>query len=302
MDKHSIGIAIPTYQAEKHLIHILPTLLRCSLKPKILIIDSSSTDGTMTFAKQYGVQTVIIPKNEFNHGLTREKARKILNTEIVVFLTQDAYPAQDNLIELLTVPLIQNKASVSYSRQVSHHPSYIFETFAREFNYPPESQLRSLKDAAKYGIYTFFCSNSCAAYKNHALEEIGGFKNVLFGEDTYAVAELLHKGHKIAYVAEAVVKHSHNYTIKQEFQRHFDMGISRKRFSHYLSAAGKDEKRGKDYATKLLKKIALEKSFLLPYAFFHLFAKWLGYKIGMHAEKVPLWLKKALSSQKSYWK
>ena len=41
-----------------------------------------------------------------------------------------------------------------------------------------------------------------------SLNEIGGFDPVLTSEDYFAVAKLLLKGYKIAYVAESVVVHS----------------------------------------------------------------------------------------------
>lgn len=299
--QHTIGVVIPTYQAAKHLPFCLPPLLHSSLKPKILVIDSSSTDGTAALAKEMGVEVVIIPKNTFNHGTTREKGRQILNTSIVVMITQDAYLCHAHMLELLIAPLIENKASVSYARQLPHRDAKFLATFAREFNYPNKSHLRTLEDKEIYGVYTFFCSNSCAAYLNSALDEIGGFPEVLFGEDTICVAKLLHKQHAIAYVAEAQVFHSHDYTLLQEFKRHFDIGLSRRRFSHLIETAGKDTKRGKTFVCSLIKHLWKEKPFAIPYAGLNTLAKLMGYQIGKRALHAPLWMKRKLSSQKEYW-
>lgn len=40
----------------------------------------------------------------------------------------------------------------------------------------------------------------------------------------FMAARMIQAGYKIAYCAEASVRHSHNYTPKQEFQRYFDTG------------------------------------------------------------------------------
>ena len=79
MRPSSVGVIIPTYQAAKDLPFCLPPLLSSPLKPRILVIDSSSTDSTVQIAQEMGVETIIIPKSEFNHGKTREKGRKFLN-------------------------------------------------------------------------------------------------------------------------------------------------------------------------------------------------------------------------------
>lgn len=278
--ENEIGIVIPTYQAAGHLPHCLPPLLQSPLKPRLLVIDSSSTDGTLKIAQGMGVETLVIPKNEFNHGSTREIGRRRLNSLIVVMMTQDAYAASPDMLKHLVKPLIENKASVSYARQIPHQQAGFFASFHRKFNYPPESHIRSVADVEAFGAYTFFCSNSCAAYLNSALDEIGGFSPVLFGEDTLAVAKLLHRGQRIAYVAEAIVRHSHDYTLKQEFRRHFDIGVSRRTYQDLLAICGPDSQRGKEYVMALLKELGRTAPFKIPYALLQIAAKYSGYRLG----------------------
>lgn len=279
-NKPTVGIAILTLNAEKHLARLLPPLLKSSLNPKILVIDSASTDGTVPNLRSKGIEVLSILRKDFNHGLTREKARKALGTDIVVFLTQDAYFINNESLEALTQPIVEKKASLSYARQLPRPGADIFEALPREFNYPAASHIRSIEEVSTWGVYTFFTSNSCAAYSQEALDEIGGFSSVLFGEDTLACALLLHKGHKIAYVAEAQVEHSHRFTLKEEFKRHFDMGISRSKLAPLLALAGPDSKRGGQFAALLFKNLAT-KPFYYPYACLHLGSKWLGYKLGV---------------------
>lgn len=297
----SIGVLIPTFQAANHLIHCLPPIIQSPLKPKVLIIDSSSTDKTAAIAQELGAQVSIIPQQNFNHGMTREKGRLLLGTDIVVMMTQDAYATSNTTLEELVRPLLLGQASISYARQLPHIGAGFFEAFPREFNYPSESHIRSIQDISKYGIYTFFCSNSCAAYLNRALDEVGGFPNVLFGEDTIVVAKLLERQHKIAYVATAEVRHSHAYSLKQEFQRHFDIGLSRHLHQGLLAKGGKDSKRGQAYVKALLSTLKSKYPLYIPYALLQSCIKFLGYKLGKLSTRAPLWLKKQLSSQPHYW-
>jgi rhamnosyltransferase len=244
------------------------------------VIDSSSTDGTAELANELGIAVEVIPKHEFNHGLTREKARQLLNVDIVVMMTPDAY-AQENLLEQLIQPILDQKASIAYARQIPHNPSSFFEAFPREFNYPKNSHIRSIEDKNEYGAYLYFCSDSCAAYSMKALDSIGGFKKVVLGEDTLAAAQLLHKGHRIAYVAEAVVCHSHSYTLKQEFKRYYDTGLARAQYRQFIGEAALDASRGREFVRAMFKKLIKEKPYLIPYAVLNTAAKWLGYTMGL---------------------
>ena len=285
-----IGVIVFTYNARKDLPHCLQPLL----KHRLLVVDSSSTDGTPDLAASMGVQVHSIPKASFNHGLTREMARHLLPTDIVVMVTQDAYAADGTSIDKLVQPLLEGKASLAYARQLpkSLKP---FEAFPRHFNYPARSHIRSLKDKKTYGSYLHFFSNSFGAYLNAALDEIGGFPETLFAEDTVVCAKLLQKGHRVAYVAESHVYHSHSYSAVQEFRRHFDIGLIRKEFKELL---GRDEKRGYQYAKQFLKELNYK---LVPKGLIHLTAKYAGYRLGYSASRWPAPLKKILSSQKFYW-
>lgn len=281
--KPSVGIVIPTYQAEKHLPHCLPSLIASGFP--VLVIDSSSTDKTIEIAHSMGAMTHVIPKSEFNHGATREMGRQMLNTSIVVMITQDAYPTSPEMVEQLIKPLLNNEASIAYGRQLPHQGASLLAAFSREFNYPSKSHNRSLKDIETYGIYTFFCSNSCAAYLNSALNEIGGFPTISFGEDTAVTAKLLHQGHRIAYVAEAEVHHSHDYTLYEEFKRHVEMASARQDLSELLSVGGKESERGKIYVKSLLKHLASHSPKLIPYAFLQIMIKWFGFQTGKIVKK-----------------
>lgn len=265
------------------------------------VVDSESTDSTVVLAEAAGIMIHRIQRMNFNHGATREMARKLVDADIVIFMTQDAIPSDDSLIEKLVEPIISGKASLSYARQIPRSDANIFEVFPRQFNYPAESQIRGIKDVDKYGVYTFFSSDSCAAYLNSALDEIGGFQPTLASEDYFAVAKLLQKGHKVAYVAEAVVVHSHSYNLWKEFKRYFDVGYVRAENPWVQAIVGQAEGRGRDYFYAFIRELAISKPWLIPYAVINTFVKLLGYRVGFWSLNAPKWWKKMLSGQPNYW-
>lgn len=295
------GVIILTLNAESEIRLCLAPLLACPLIKRCLVVDSSSADQTVSIARELGVEVYVIPRSEFNHGATREYARRLLNTDIVMMVTQDAYATDQTVIGSLLAPLIAGDADVAYARQLPKPGADIFESFPREFNYPGVGNLRRLCDASKLGVYTFFCSDSFSAYRQSSLDAIGGFPTVLTNEDYFAVARILEQGGAIAYVAEATVLHSHRYTLKQEFQRYFDTGYVRGERPWVQALVGNAEGHGASMVKALFVKLAHTQPWLLPYALLQVAAKWLGYRIGFYSIKAPIRWKKALSGQKYFW-
>lgn len=302
MKKLSVGVAVITYRDSRHLEKCLPPLLNSPLKPKVIVFNSSSNDGTVELAEKLGAKTLVIPRTEMNHGWAREISRKTLGTDIVVMMTPDAY-AKPDMLQKLIQPIVEGKAEIAYARQIAHEGANIISRFGREFNFPNESNIRSIKDAPKYGRYTGFCSDACTAWLNSALDEIGGFRWTLSGEDAIASSMILRKGHKIAYVADAIVNHSHNYTPLKEFIRHFDTGMYRKQWDKILDlGGGSDQKRGRSYAIALLTHVLKKEPLMLPTAFLQLAFGWLGYQFGrLCYHRAPLWVYKAISPADFFW-
>lgn len=297
----TIGVAVLTLNGAAHLPRCLSPLLASPLKPRLLVVDSSSDDNTVAVAQGLGAETLVIPRSSFNHGATRELARRQLGTTIVVMVTQDAYAVDSGALGILVAPLLNGSAAVAYGRQLPHHGADLYETFHRHFNYPEESQHRSVEDLPHYGKQLFFCSNSFAAYHNSALDQIGGFPSVLFGEDTVAVASILRRGYSLAYVADAAVYHSHAYSLRQEFHRHFDIGYARRSQHQLLDCGESDSVRGRAYVKALLSLVWQKKPWCLPYGCLLVTTKWLGYKLGWYGRLFPLSLCRRLSSHRGFW-
>jgi rhamnosyltransferase len=296
-----VGVVVVTHRARSHLDRCLPPLLASPVRPRVLVVNSSSGDGTVERARELGAETWVVPRRSFNHGLTRESARQRLGVDIVVMMTPDAYPTSPRFLETLVEPVRIGAAAVSYARQVAAADADPIARFGRRFGYPPESQLRTLADWQRFGSYTHFCSNACAAWSCAALDLIGGFRPTLVSEETIAAAELLERGRAIAYVAEAVVCHTHPTRLAHSFRRQFDIGYAREAFRHLLLAREGDEARGRRYVAELLRSLAAEQPALLPYALLDTAARLAGYRIGRLGARLPHAVARRLSGQDFYW-
>ncbi len=297
----SVGIAVITHNAAQLLPRSLPPLQAFAERPRLVVVNSSSRDGTVDLAQRLGAETLVVERSHFNHGATRELARKFLGTDIVVMMTPDAIPAHPDMLTRLLRPLVSGEADVAYARQIPHPGAGFLESFPRQFNYPDVGHVRTAQDHDQYGAYLYFCSNSCAAWLNSTLDRIGGFRPALTQEDANAAVRLLASGGRIAYVADAVVFHSHKYGLKQEFKRYFDVGYERRWGAERVFAAAADESRGRDYSRIMLGQLWKSQPWALPYGLLVLAAKYLGYKVGENGAHLHHGLIRKLSAQDFYW-
>ena len=220
-------VIIPAYRPGSEFSKTLSSLaLQVSGINRLTVINTEEKYWDKAFETQFpGMEVRHITKDEFNHGTTRYEAAKRSDADIIVFMTQDAVPADDRLIEKLIAPIVSGEAAVSYARQLPKEDADEIERFTRAYNYPAGSKIKSADDLKELGIKTFFCSNVCAAYDKKIYDSLGGFPHPLdFNEDMIFAGKLIEAGYKISYTAEAKVFHSHDYSGKEQYERNYLIG------------------------------------------------------------------------------
>jgi rhamnosyltransferase len=268
-----------------------------------IIIDSGSKDDSVNKAVANGFEVINITANEFNHGLARQiLVNNAPDADVYVFLTQDCILADAESIGNL-VNAFQNPAiGLAYGRQLPRIGARVLESHSRLFNYPDKSVIKEYQDRDKLGIKTASCSNSFAAYRKHALNQVGGFPlNSIFGEDVIVGGRMLIKGWKIAYVSNARSYHSHDYTVIEEFKRYFDIGVFHSTNYWLIEEFGKASGEGLKYVKSELRYVLNNQPLLLPKMMLSTVAKYAGYKIGLKHKLLSTRLKKAFSMHKKYW-
>ena len=97
-----------------------------------------------------------LKKAEFDHGGTRKKAAELSGADIMVFMTQDALPADENLIENLTAPLKARARRRLMPVKLPNASCGFVERYTRSFNYPEQSSVKSAADLPVYGDQNLF--------------------------------------------------------------------------------------------------------------------------------------------------
>ena len=281
-------------------------LYRQTIKPnRVIILHTIEKEGQeqpLPAIPDSDISVIPIPKEAFDHGGTRKYGATLSNADILLFMTQDAIPADEYLIENLLKPYGDPRVSAAYARQIANDSSDIIEEFTRNFNYPKKSYVKSKADLPKMGIKTYFCSNVCASYRNDIYKKLGGFvKKTIFNEDMIMAAGMIEAGYRIAYSPEAKVIHSHRYSYLQQFTRNFDLGVSHNQYPDVFRKI-KSESEGIKLVKKTLQFLIKKKEYLLiPDLILTSGFKYLGYQMGLHYDILPESFVLRCSMNKSYW-
>lgn len=304
-----IDVVVPTYKPDEKFITLIERLERQTVKPDRIIVMNTEQKyydrliyGSHFQDKYKNVEVCHISKREFDHGRTRHMAMKRTQGEFVLFMTQDAVPVDEKLIEQLLAAFQDEAVAVAYARQLPAKESGVIERYTREFNYPAVSMVKSAEDLERLGIKTYFCSNVCAMYRKSTYEELGGFvKHTIFNEDMIFAAAVIKSGCKIAYRAEAGVMHSHDFTNREQLKRNFDLGVSQADHPEIFAGISSGAE-----GRKLVKQTAdyLRKSGnrrLIVRLFIQSGCKYMGYLLGRNYKKLPKGLIACLTTNKEFW-
>ena len=301
-----IDVIIPTYKPGIEFEKLIGRLQNQEYPIHKIIIINTRTDifPEELDRSNYEIEITHIEPDQFDHGGTRNMGAGMSDADIVVYMTQDAIPVDEKLIGTFAKIFEENPdIGIAYGRQLPREECNIIERYTRRFNYPEKSLIKTKEDLPRLGIKTFFCSDVCAAYRRNYLLSAGGFEDpTIFNEDMIFAGKRIYAGDKVAYVAEAKVIHSHNYTGRQQFHRNFDLAVSQAQHPEVFEGVpseGEGIRMVKATAKYLLRNGYPWKVFTLVY---QSGCKYIGYFLGKRYEKLPMWLILKCTSSRKYWK
>ena len=167
-----------------------------------------------------GYTYFLVPKPEFSHSLTRQKAMmEHCASDVVLMMSQDVRFAGERAVAELC-GAVSADVPYAFGKQICTRRS--IERYTREKNYGKESLLVGAADVEEMQLTAFFASDAFSAYHRPTFVEIGGYDDVhmMMNEDMYYAKKVIDRGLKKAYVATAVVEHSHKYKLKQLYNRY----------------------------------------------------------------------------------
>ena len=132
---------------------------------------------------------------------------------------------------------------------------------------------------------------------------MGGFvPRAIFNEDMILAGTMIKAGYGIAYAADAKVIHSHNYSGRQQFHRNFDLAVSQKDHPEIFAGISSESEGIRLVISTVKYLLKNKKGMEIPGLIVQSGCKFLGYKLGLHYEKLPEWLILRCTMNKTYWK
>lgn len=182
------------------------------LKAEIILVDSGSTDRTLSIAAKHDCRIVHIAKSEFTFGRSLNLGCEAAKGKYLVFISAHCVPTHDRWLLNLIAPLQSNTVSYAYGRQIGNDLTKfserrIFEKYFPAFDKVPQDG--------------FFCNNANSAIGAELWRRMRFDEEVTGLEDMVLAKKIVSEGGRIGYVSDAPVVHVHNETFRQVWRRYY---------------------------------------------------------------------------------
>ncbi len=181
---------------------------------ELLVIDSGSTDRTLELLSHYPHRLIEIEPEEYFPGPVLNRGMEASDTEIVVFQNSDGVPLAPDTLGKIVAAFDDPSVSAALARQLPRPEadSWVRRDYASSFPDAPRTP-------PWITLSMPFAAVRRSAWKKHPF-----YSDAWGSEDTEWGQWAKRSGLQIAYVSDALLMHSHNYTLKQLYGRRFIEG------------------------------------------------------------------------------
>lgn len=295
------SVVIPVLDAGRHLPGLFDALRAQRPEPpgEIIAVDSNSADDTAAVARAAGAQ--VIPVARFSHGGARNIGARAASGDIVVFLSQDAVPADPDWLAELLKPFADPSVAASYSRQIPKPDANPMERFFLEHRFPPGAPIRRERRGTEpLTLERVFFSNVSSAVRRDALLLHPFDDQLIMSEDQQLSRDLMAAGFAVVYQPSSVVLHSHNYTLPIVFRRYFDSVYSLRVIfpAHDMDTS---LSMGLRYLAREAGHMVRHHPASIPHYLLYTVAKTAGTLAGHYAERMPRAWARRMSLHRYHW-
>ena len=195
----------------------LEMLLAQELDEEVEIIscDDHSTDGTAQYLESIPqIRRIVPPEGKYVPGKTLNHMVSQAKGEYIVFNNSDAVPQHKEYLKNLIAPLKDPAVDCVFGNQIPRPDAYavVRKDYERAFG-----------DGSISKNWGRFFSLVSSGFRKADLAAKPFNEQIQYSEDSEWVNR--NRAH-IVYVPEAVVEHSHNYTLAQVKKRFFNEGVA----------------------------------------------------------------------------
>jgi rhamnosyltransferase len=183
---------------------------------ELICLDNESQDGTIEELNKYTRSVITIPQGSYVPGRVLNLGMELTSSEKVVFLNSDCTPQHPQWLRNLLAGFgEEDSVAAVFGRQIPRpdcHPLLAKDT---EDTYGDGNR-------QQYWRHCFSMASSAisrSAWESHKFDE-----DLRYSEDIDWTWRMRQAGYGIRYVQDSVVMHSHNYTLRQFYRRHYGEG------------------------------------------------------------------------------
>lgn len=207
----AISVIIRTRNESKYLGRVLKRLKeqQHNGSVEIIVVDSGSTDNTVSIAEEFGCRLIRMKKEEFSFGRALNVGIEQAKGEIIVCLSGHSVPVTTDYFNLMITPFRDSDIAATFGRDVPWPEACPSQ--ARDIlNHFPAKDL----DGNKF-------SNANAAIRKEIWQTVRFDEDLAASEDLLWAKQVMNLGYKIQYVPDAAVFHSHSPSLSYINKRAF---------------------------------------------------------------------------------
>jgi rhamnosyltransferase len=228
MERPFASVLIPTRNPGPAMREVLDAIFaqRVDFGFEVIIVDSTSRNADVELMRSFPVQLQQIPASEFGHGRTRNLLATLAEGRVLLYLSQDAEPADPDWMRTLVEPLADPVVAGCYAQQIPRANADPLIRFFLARTYGSRPARRRVSHGKAVRIDEIFFSNVSCAVRRDVWQRLPFRDDAFMSEDQYWAYDVLRAGYEVVYHPAAKVRHSHNYSLRTLFRRNWDSGAS----------------------------------------------------------------------------
>jgi rhamnosyltransferase len=207
-----VSVVIRCLNEEEHIGRLLTGILEQTVQHvDIVVVDSGSTDATLSIVERFPARLMRIQPEEFSFGRALNRGFEAARGDIVVAASAHVYPVYRDWLAQLMRPFADPRVALVYGKQRGDERTRYSErrVFARWF-----------PDVSDPDQQHPFCNNANAAVRRSVWEGLRYDEGLTGLEDLDWAKRAMAAGHRIAYEAGAEIAHVHDECPRDIFNRY----------------------------------------------------------------------------------
>ena len=208
-----VSIIVRVFNEGQHIERLMKGILsqKTSFSYEIIVVDSGSTDNTVSLALRFGAKVMHIARGEFSFGASINRGIETARGKYCVFISGHCYPLDENWLETITRPFEDKRVALVYGKQRGNKITKFTEHRIFEKWYPEDGG----------GIQnSCFCNNANAAIRKDVWHRRRYNEQLTGLEDIEWAKSAISGGYAVYYAPEAGVIHVHNESFLQIYRRY----------------------------------------------------------------------------------